>query len=914
MSVSALLEQIKSKDNEAKLLAIKRLGMIYDDDRIIDPLLTLLLDKNAKIRETTILSLSTQSQTEKIIRPIINCLKDEEVNVQLAAIRALSEFRSIIATKPLIKILSDTNSSSEIRAGTVLALGLIEDKNSLFPLIDCLDDEFPQVRINALSALSHLGDPRAIDPIIELLQKEKDENVQQMAILALGPLGQNNERIIDPLIKFLSDPNPRVRQYAIVSLGQTHDPRIIEPLLKVINDKDPYVRQVCASSLSEIQDPKTITQFILRLKDENEEIRETAARALGKLADVNAIPALIEALNDNNATVRDESCVALGQLSDSKAIKPLISIIKKDADPQVRQSAAIAIGKIECLNSSMSAFLNPSSAMRALNKALSDKEIPVRTAAAESLAKISLTQHKFAKAQSYFEKASKESLTWEFRQPFYEASAIGCKILDQIAKKTYKKSDDEFETIYSNIQNAAKMIGAQAFISKNFWAIIEVYNKIFLSTNKSQFVQEFRDLGLKILLLAKKLPEGEEHLIDLPQDRLNEKFQVIDKRGLPLEDSLTEMENLKDEIFNIGIKILQIEPLELRLDEDQEFTINKIESLNLSSQNTPIINGFGDGSLFKEEEELIQRAATQQKEKKNFIIEEISLTADPFMFAGEEVQIGLIQYLKGSPRLNLIEDPRDIWERTIQRYYDYEVFRKSHLIQFTKEAIQMRAKPKIIGYLDDLIYENCKLVIFPECSMPESYLPKLQQFSTRFNVFIIAGVENIATQGHYYNRSYILCPDASQFWYQQENNQQIYPASERFPEEWHENVEPTAPPVFRIFTSPFGRFLILIGQDIKDCSQYLTYIAREKNLDFVILLNNGFETETSYQAYQKMADEVQKPIFYVNTGQFGGTGVYTPNGHGKTSLQQEYCEGRTLYSHKVPGEPIPKDIKAKEEK
>ena len=41
--------------------------------------------------------------------------------------------------------------------------------------------------------------------------------VKQMAILILGPLGQKDKRIIEPLVKLLQSDNPRFRQYAVLS-------------------------------------------------------------------------------------------------------------------------------------------------------------------------------------------------------------------------------------------------------------------------------------------------------------------------------------------------------------------------------------------------------------------------------------------------------------------------------------------------------------------------------------------------------------------------------------------------------------------------------------------------------------------------------------------------------------------------
>ena len=902
MSLSTvLLQQINDADTEARLLAIKRLGMIYDDDKIIDPLLKLLLDKDPRIREATILSLSVQSSSPKIIKPIITTLSDEEADVQLAAIKALSEFRSILATKPLIKILSDPN--DEVRAGTVLALGLIEDKNALFPLIDCLEDQNSQVRINALVALSQLGDPRSIDPIIDLIKNEPDEIVKQMAILALGPIGKGDQRIVEPLIELLSSTNPRFRQYTIIALGQTQNPEIIKPLLKLLNDEDAYVRRACATALSDVKDPATVKEFIRRLDDENAEIRETAARALGKLGDIDAILGLIHALNDPTNAVREEAAKSLGELQDSAATKSLITAFKKEHDTGVKSAMAVAIGLIEGNSLPSVAFIIANPAMRALSKGLSDKEISVRAASAEALAKICINNKKYSKAKNYYKRASDESLTWEFKQPFNQASSLGCEVMDRLNKKNYGDMDKHFAAIYDNLATAAKMIGNQTFISKGYWKILEVYNQIFQSKNKGQFVQRFRDLGLKILLLAKKLPEDKQTLLNTSQDRLNEKFQIIDKRGLPLEESMAEMEKIKADLFEIGNKILQIEPLELRMDEDQENTINIIEDLS----EIPSLGNLATlevTDILREEENIIARHVTRQENKK-FLLENVPLTIDKQMFAGKEVSIGLIQFLQGAKRESFIENERDLWEKFVKRYYDEEVYKQTRILQFTQESIQFRAKPKIIGFLDDAIYEGCKLIIFPECSMPESYLPKLQQFADRFNIFIIAGSEVISDQGHFYNRAYFISPMVEEIPYQQKNSRTIVSNSEKFMIQWVENIEVTTPPAFKVFDSPFGKFVIMIGNDIKEHSQYIPFIARESGLDFVVLLNNGVETAGLNPNYQTLANEIANPVFYVNTGQFGGTNVYVPETTEESPLQAEYSEGIFNWKYAVPEDDIP---------
>ncbi len=885
--IQELLKQLDG-DDDTRLLSIKRLGMLYDPN-LVDHLVKYLLDKNGKIREATILSLSALGEIDTIINPIINCLGDEVKDVQLAAIKTLGEFRSIRGTKPLIKMLNHTDNN--IRAATVAALGLIEDKNSLFPLIDALEDKDEEVKINSIMALGQIGDQRAIDPIIECLKDSFP--VQQMAILTLGKFG--DKKIINPLKNLLSSSNPKIRQYAILSLGSLKNSAIIEPAIKLLDDEDPSVQRAAATALMGIQDQQIVISFIDRLKDPNEEIRQTACKALGSLMDESAVKGLIETLKDSEPEVREQAAHSLGILGFSTATKPLINQFKKDKDPKVRATIALALGKIEgqAKQGSLTKKFIGSSAMRPLSKALSDPDLKVRANSAESLAKISISGGMFKKAQSYYEKAAEESLTWDYHQSIYQACAIGCGLIESISKGVYKDYTTEFDSIYENLELSAKMIGNQTFLSYNYWKLLQVFSSIFQSKTKEQFIQYYRDFGLQLLLLAKKLPEESRSILNESQDKLNEKFTMIDKRGLPLEESIAEMEKLKEEVNEIANKILQLEPLELRMEEKTKKSVKIIEELissvdDVISNNKPAIS---DNSV---------TIRVTSKKERNFNLEEVDFGSNITLDQNEPAPIALIQLQKGIKKESFIEDSRDLWEKSVKRYYDYNIYRHSRILQFTKESIQMRAKPKIIGYLDDAIYESKKLVIFPENTVPYSYLDKLQQFADRFNFFIIAGIETMAEKGSYFNRAYLIGPLLERFSFQQKNSQAILPPSEKNIGEWIENIEPTVPPIFKLFNSPFGKFVILIGQDIIEFLQYLPFIFREKSLDFAILLNNGLVHNSTLKDIQNLANETGKPVFFVNTGQFGGTGTYLPNQTMDSILQNEYTEGIASYELEIP--------------
>ena len=82
-------------------------------------------------------------------------------------------------------------------------------------LIRGLSDDNSYVRRTAAKALGHLGDKRAVDPLIEALS-HYDYEVRLAAAEALGRLG--DKRAVDPLIEVLADDTGWIRKAAEAAL------------------------------------------------------------------------------------------------------------------------------------------------------------------------------------------------------------------------------------------------------------------------------------------------------------------------------------------------------------------------------------------------------------------------------------------------------------------------------------------------------------------------------------------------------------------------------------------------------------------------------------------------------------------------------------------------------------------------
>jgi hypothetical protein len=113
------------------------------------------------------------------------------------------------------------------------------DARAVEPLIALLKDESEthSARFRAAEALGELGDRRAVEALIDVLENFREgdsvysvgQGVRTEAAVALGKLG--DPRAFDPLIEALEDDSLYVRVAAAEGLGLLGDPRAVRPLL-----------------------------------------------------------------------------------------------------------------------------------------------------------------------------------------------------------------------------------------------------------------------------------------------------------------------------------------------------------------------------------------------------------------------------------------------------------------------------------------------------------------------------------------------------------------------------------------------------------------------------------------------------------------------------------------------------------
>ncbi|HEY3288637.1 MAG TPA: HEAT repeat domain-containing protein [Anaerolineae bacterium] len=235
----------------------------------------------------------------------------------------------------LIPLLGEAkNHPFAVRCNTIRALRRIGDLRAVEPLMSLLQDTDNMIRIEAAQALGGLKDARAVPSLIALLGH--GYALSSAAARALGLIGDS--QAVEPLIKMLDDYYECGREAAAEALGYLHDQRAIAPLVQTLHDDDHAMRKLAADALERIgwrpPDPEmkathlvalqnwsgcvllgrdAVPQLIRALRSSDFETTWNAGNALVAIGQP-AVEALRASLSDGNADFRADVTRILGQI------------------------------------------------------------------------------------------------------------------------------------------------------------------------------------------------------------------------------------------------------------------------------------------------------------------------------------------------------------------------------------------------------------------------------------------------------------------------------------------------------------------------------------------------------------------------------------------------------------------------
>ena len=393
----ALIEATKTNTTQVRIHAAKLIGELRAEEGI-DEMIRLLADSNTYVTSTAVNTLvaigpasvqpllevldtrardvipSGDSEFIREYQYIANVfiedarLQKRRVSAQALAIEVLGNLRSRAAIPRLINLLADDDlrvsalnalvamgtsaapylypalehETEKIRISVAEALGQIEDRRTISPLITALgsDNQRKEVKAHAAKALGTMrargADNSAIPALTHALGL--DETTATNAAVALGQINVATDEAIRGLVAMAMDKQQRetVRTTAITSLGQLKPIQAVQPLMLLMlsDDTSPIIRKGAVVALGEIKANESVAPLLWILSTRYDDVKDFQRHMKRRF---NTLAAFRNAIED--LQIQWTSDYPQPEYRTWGELKSIPSL--------VRSEAAIALGKIK---------------------------------------------------------------------------------------------------------------------------------------------------------------------------------------------------------------------------------------------------------------------------------------------------------------------------------------------------------------------------------------------------------------------------------------------------------------------------------------------------------------------------------------------------------------------------------------
>lgn len=338
--VQNLRELSRSRSQASKRLAVLSLAELATPD-VIDELTVLSTDSDIEIAREAAIGLGRTGE-ERAAHPIMEFL-NRNPNSRDSVVSALAASVGVRGLSVLIHGSTDLST----RAASTRLLRDQRDPDAGDALFEALgastgaDDVSKAMHRNAVFGLAEIGDPRAVDGLMEyatFATTHLDPNSTQEAKLALEQIRHipgAGARAKTALLALLRDPHGDfVRTQTLLALGTAGDPSVGAEMLQYLGSPDS--QEGAAVALCALHNPEGISRVRvdmrrppnLRMVDEtvrDEEIfikRRNAIRGIAWSGDARVAPDLYRIIDDadDRRLLREEAGFALAAVADDAVV------------------------------------------------------------------------------------------------------------------------------------------------------------------------------------------------------------------------------------------------------------------------------------------------------------------------------------------------------------------------------------------------------------------------------------------------------------------------------------------------------------------------------------------------------------------------------------------------------------------
>jgi len=330
--------------------------LIHMGTSAVQPLLEVLQDENSSTLHRECIKALGEIRDKRAIEPLLTVLKNKEISLREEAVKALGQIGDQKVVKPLISVLQNEKNST-LRRQTIRALGSTRDKRAVEPLLEALQREIQKPRSEAnieiiveiAGALGKLKDERAITCLMSLFN-EYTEYINKKLKIALLTINTKRSKFYFAILN--SDKNELLKIDHALDLA-----------VESLYHENDWVRRQTVWALMTLQDYRAVEQIIETLNDKSLNVLCYATYALGKIGDKRAVTPLIDILlkkdfctytnakgsmfPEHSCDPRLEAAAALGKIKDKRAIQALIKVMEEKGDNDLIEKSAWALSEIE---------------------------------------------------------------------------------------------------------------------------------------------------------------------------------------------------------------------------------------------------------------------------------------------------------------------------------------------------------------------------------------------------------------------------------------------------------------------------------------------------------------------------------------------------------------------------------------
>jgi diguanylate cyclase (GGDEF)-like protein len=226
----------------------------------------------------------------------------------------------------------------------------LDSKTGQLLMEDLKSQESTRIQ-EATQLLDSLG-PLAFSMLIEVIKKEDDPRIRQIACHLLSERGEEAAELLKRELVLEGFAQQRVR---ILEVIDTITKDLRKELAYVLEDESARVRRAAFLLLERLNDERLAPLLVDYANHRDSTIAIAAIKSLGKIKPAGAAGVLVSLLDSAKETDRVvAACRALGQIADPASVEPLAKVIapigffsfQKPKDPLVRATAAFALAQI----------------------------------------------------------------------------------------------------------------------------------------------------------------------------------------------------------------------------------------------------------------------------------------------------------------------------------------------------------------------------------------------------------------------------------------------------------------------------------------------------------------------------------------------------------------------------------------